>query len=182
MILAAARVQFARGGYDRASIRAIAASARVDSKLVQHYYGTKRDLFIAAMGLPINPAELIPALLAPGVQGLGERLVREFTGVWDSPDGRHLVGLLRSVVASQEAGAMMRGFFAHEIVGRLVASLDMDEPRRRASLVASQLFGLALVRYVVKLQPVVSASPEELARWAGPNIRRYLTAPLPGTS
>jgi hypothetical protein len=134
------------------------------------------------MGLPVDPARLIPALLAPGVEGLGERVVRAFIAVWDSPEGRHLLGLLRSVFARPEASAMMREFFAHEIVGGLVASLDIDEPRRRASLVASQLFGLALVRYVVKLQPVVSASPEELARWAGPNIQRYLTAPLPGTS
>jgi AcrR family transcriptional regulator len=177
-ILAAARIQFARRGYDRSSIRAIAASARVDTKLVQHFYGSKHDLFIAAMGLPIDPTELIPLLLAPGVEGLGGRLVHTFIGVWDSPEGRHLVGLLRSVVGNEEAGAMMREFFAHEIVGRLVARLDIDEPRRRASLVASQLFGLALVRYVVKLQPIVAASPDELARWVGPNVQRYFAGQL----
>ena len=177
-ILAAARTQFAKRGYDRASIRAIAWSARVDSKLVQHFYGSKHDLFVAAMGMPIDPAQLIPALLAPGIERLGERLVRTFIGVWDSPEGRHLVGLLRSVVGSQVASAMMREYFAQEIVGTLVASLDMDEPRRRASLVASQLFGLALVRYVVKLQPIVSASPDELASWVGPNVQRYFAGPL----
>jgi AcrR family transcriptional regulator len=177
-ILDAARLHFARRGYDHASIRAIAGAARVDSKLVQHFYGSKRDLFGAAMGLPIDPAKVIPALLAPGVDGLGERLVRTFIGVWDSPEGRHLVGLLRSVVGNRDASAMMREYFAHEIVGTLVASLDMGEPRRRAGLVASQLFGLALVRYVVKLQPIVSASPDDLARWVGPNIQRYFTGPL----
>jgi AcrR family transcriptional regulator len=177
-ILGAARMHFARRGYDHASIRAIAASARVDSKLVQHFYGSKHELFVAAMGLPIDPAKLIPTLLAPGIDGLGERLVHTFIGVWDSPEGHHLVGLLRSVVGNREASAMMREYFAHEIVGRLIASLDMDEPQRRASLVASQLFGLALVRYVVKLQPIVSASPEELARWVGPNIQRYFAGPL----
>jgi AcrR family transcriptional regulator len=181
-ILGAARLQFARSGYDHASIRAIATSARVDSKLVQHFYGSKRDLFVAAMGLPVDPAKIIPALLAPGPSGLGERLVRTFIGVWDSPEGRHLVGLLRSVVGNQDASAMMRDYFAHEIVGTLVASLDMDEPRRRASLVASQLFGLALVRYVVKLQPIVSASPDDLARWVGPNVQRYFAGPLRGAA
>lgn len=177
-ILAAARLHFARSGYDRATIRAIARSGRVDPKLVQHFYGSKHDLFVAAMGLPIDPTQLIPGLLAPGIDGLGERLVRTFVGVWDSPEGRHLVGLLRSLVGDREATAMMREFFAHEIVGKLLSSLQMDEPRRRAGLVASQLFGLALIRYVLRLEPVASASPDDLGAWVGPTLQRYLAARL----
>lgn len=177
-ILAAARLHFARSGYDRATIRAIARSGRVDPKLVQHFYGSKHDLFVAAMGLPIDPTQLIPGLLAPGIDGLGERLVRTFVGVWDSPEGRHLVGLLRSLVGDREATAMMREFFAHEIVGKLLSSLQMDEPRRRAGLVASQLFGLALIRYVLRLEPLASASPDDLGAWVGPTLQRYLAARL----
>lgn len=177
-ILAAARLHFARSGYDRATIRAIARSGRVDPKLVQHFYGSKHDLFVAAMGLPIDPTQLIPGLLAPGIDGLGERLVRTFVGVWDSPEGRHLVGLLRSLVGDREATAMMREFFAHEIVGKLLSSLQMDEPRRRAGLVASQLFGLALIRYVLRLEPVASASADDLGAWVGPTLQRYLAARL----
>jgi hypothetical protein len=150
----------------------------VDPKLVQHFYGSKHELFVAAMGLPLDPARVIDDLLAPGTDRLGERLVRTFVGVWDSREGRHLVGLLRSLVGDPQATAMMRQFFAHEILGRLVAALDIDEPRRRASLVASQLFGLALVRYAVKLEPIASATPDEIARWVGPNLQRYFTAEL----
>ena len=141
---------------------------------MQHFFGTKAELFVAAMELPIDPSKLIPQVAAPGIGGLGERLVRTFVGVWDSPQGRPLVGLIRSVVSNEEAAAMMREFFTHAILEGLTASLRIDEPRRRASLVASQLFGLALVRYVVKIEPVASATPDELARWVGPNIQRYL--------
>jgi len=179
-ILAAARLHFARSGYDHATIRAIARSARVDPKLVQHFHGSKHDLFVAAMGLPIDPTRLLPALLAPGIDGLGERLVRTFVGVWDSPEGRHLVGLLRSLVGGPDAAAMMREFFAHEIVGTLVASVGIDEPRRRAGLVASQLFGLALVRYVLRIEPIASAGPDALGAWVGPTLQRYFTARLDG--
>ena len=177
-ILAAARRQFARSGYDRAPIRAIAASARVDPKLVHHFYGSKHDLFVAAMGLPIDPAKVIPALLAPGIDGIGARLVATFIGVWDSREGRHLVALLHSLVGNREATTMMRQFFAHEIVGQLVAATRIDQPRRRASLVASQLFGLALVRYVLQLEPLASASVEDVARWVGPNVQRYFAERL----
>ncbi|MDE3111417.1 MAG: TetR family transcriptional regulator [Chloroflexota bacterium] len=175
-ILAAARSRFAREGYEGATIRAVARSARVDPKLVQHFFGSKHDLFIAAMELPFDPTALVGPIVAAGPDGLGERVVGTFVAMWDSPEGRPLVGLLRSVVSSEEASAMMREFFAHDILGTLVASLRLPRPERRASLVASQLFGLALVRYVVRLEPLASASPGDVARWVGPNVDRYLTA------
>jgi AcrR family transcriptional regulator len=177
-ILASARRHFARAGYDRASLRTIAASAGVDPKLVAHYYGSKHDLFVAAMGLPVDPTKIIPVLLAQGVEGIGERLVATFVGVWDAPEGRHLVGLLRSLVGDNVATALMRQFFAHEIVGSMVAALRVDHPRHRASLVASQLFGLALVRYVLKIEPIASASRADVAAWVGPNVQRYFVEPL----
>ena len=175
-ILAAARAHFSRQGYDHTTIRAVARSARVDPKLVQHFFGSKHDLFVAAMALPFDPMTVVRPIMAGGVDGLGERIVRTFVSMWDSPEGRPLVGLVRSVVSSEDASAMMREFFAHEILGTLVASLRLDRAERRAGLVASQLFGLALVRYIVKLEPLASARADEVARWMGPSLQRYLTA------
>lgn len=143
-----------------------------------HFYGSKHELFVAAMRLPFDPSQLLPELLAPGVAGLGERLVRKFIETWDSPEGRHLVGFIRSVVTREEAATMMREFFTHRMVRRIAAALAIDEPYRRASLIASQLFGLALARYVIKLEPIASATADELARLVGPTVQRYLTAPL----
>lgn len=177
-ILAAARAHFAKDGYDHATVRAIAATARVDPALVLHFFGSKHELFIAAMELPFDPSEFIPELLAPGIEGLGERLVRRFIEVWDSREGRHLVGLIRSVVSQESAAKMMREFFTHAVLGKIVSSLDISDPQRRASLVASQLFGLGVIRYVMKLEPLVSASPDEVAKWVGPNLQRYFTADL----
>jgi AcrR family transcriptional regulator len=177
-IIAAARVHFGRHGYDRATIRAIARSARVDPRLVMHFFGSKHQVFVAAMDLPIDPAELIQRIATPGVRGIGERAIRAFIGVWDSPEGRHLPGLIRSIVGHEIAATLMREFFAHAVLGRIAASLPIDHPRRRASLVASQLFGLALVRYVVKLEPIASANVDQLAAWIGPNLQRYFTADL----
>lgn len=99
-------------------------------------------------------------------------------GVWDSREGRHLVGLIRSVVGQESAAKMMREFFTHAVVGKIVSSLEISDPQRRAALVASQLFGLAMIRYVLKIEPVASASPDDLAKWVGPNLQRYFTADL----
>src|SRR5689334_7748140 len=100
-ILRAARSQFARHGYDGATVRRIAAAARVDPKLVLHYFESKDGVFMAAMDFPFDPAEAIPELLRPGLEDLGVRLVRFFIDVWDSPAGGRAHALVRSVVASE---------------------------------------------------------------------------------
>lgn len=145
-----------------------------------HFFGSKEQLFAGVMRLPVDPTRLVAGLLGPGKRGLGERVVRAFIGVWDSPDGRHLVGLIRSVVDHEGAAGMMRDFFAHAVLGPIAASLDIDEPRRRASLAASQLFGLAFVRYIVKFEPIASADVDDLARWVGPSVQRYFAGDLAG--
>jgi AcrR family transcriptional regulator len=176
-ILAAARTHFAKAGYEGATIRAIAAAAAVDPALVLHYFDSKEGVFVAAMEFPIDPAEFIPRLLAPGLDGLGERLARFFLETWDSPAGKPLLGLIRSVVANEKAAALMREFVTREILGRLTAAIDLDAPEARANLAASQLVGLALLRYVVKVEPLASTPAEEVARWVGPTIQRYLSEP-----
>ena len=176
-ILASARTHFGASGFDGGTVRSIATTAGVDPALVLHYFGSKEGIFRAALDFPVDPAEFIPRLLAPGLDGLGERLVRFFIDTWDSPAGSPLLGLIRSVVGNENAAAMLRDFVSREVVGRLAEALERDEPQVRASLVASQLVGLAMLRYVIKLEPLASASSEQIANWVGPAIQRYLADP-----
>jgi AcrR family transcriptional regulator len=181
-ILEAARETFAQRGFDKASIRAIATSAGVDPALVHHYFGTKDKLFLASMNAPADPAELIPKALAGGPDGVGERLVAVFLGVWDSPAGAAGVALLRSAVNSEWAARLMREFVVTQVLRKAVSELPVDPAQAplRSSLVASQLAGLALVRYVVKIEPLASAPAEVVVAAVGPTVQRYLTGDLPG--
>lgn len=163
-------------------MRAIAADARVDPALVLHYFGSKQDLFRAAVDFPMDPAVFIPPLLAPGVDGLGERLVRFFLETWESPAGRPLLALIRSAVATDDAAALLREFVSREVLGRVARTLEVDDPRLRASLAASTLIGLAMLRYVVRVEPITSARPDDIATWLGPTVQRYLSEPLPTPS
>lgn len=174
-ILTAARTQFARHGYEAATIRGIANAARVDPKLVLHYFETKEGVFEAAMDFPFDPGQALPRLLEPGLDGLGTRMALFFLEIWDSPAGARAHALLRSVVATETAAALMRDFASREILGRLAEKLELDHPELRASLVASQLVGVAILRYVVKVEPLASTPPAELAERIGPTLQRYLT-------
>jgi AcrR family transcriptional regulator len=176
-ILAAARSDFGKGGYDGATIRGIAAQAKVDPALVLHYFDSKDGVFRAAIQFPMDPAEFIPRLLEPGLEGLGERLTRFFVEAWDSPTGSPLIAVIRSVVGNEDAAALLRDFVSREVLGRIARALDLDQPQLRASLVASQLVGLAMLRYVIKLEPIASARVEEIVAWLGPTLQRYLTDP-----
>jgi AcrR family transcriptional regulator len=191
-ILDAARRQFADHGYDGATIRGIAAGAAVDPALVHHFYGTKERLFAAAMRLPVVPSEVLTAAFAdgpgsePGQRGLGEHLVRMALTVWERTEVRSVfLGLLRSALTSEQAADMFRGFITDAILGPVAAvarSRDpaggADEAAYRAGAVATQMLGLAMSRYVIKLEPIASASPAELAATVGPTLDRYLTGPI----
>ena len=176
-ILASARSQFARSGFEGTTIRGIAAGARVDPKLVLHYFESKEGVFQAAMDFPFDPAQAIPELLRPGLDGLGVRLVRFFIDIWDSPAGVRAHAIVRSMVTSESAAALMRDFVSREILARVAQALELDHPQVRASLAASQLIGLAMLRYVVKVEPLASAPPAKLAAWIGPTLQRYFTDP-----
>ena len=176
-ILAKARSQFARSGYEGATIRGIAGAARVDPKLVLHYFDSKEGIFQAAMDFPFDPAQAIPELLKPGLDGLGVRLARFFLDTWESPAGARAHALVRSMVTSKSAAALMRDFVSREVLARVAQALELDHPEVRASLAASQLIGLAMLRYVVKVEPLASAPPAKLAAWIGPTLQRYFTDP-----
>jgi AcrR family transcriptional regulator len=180
-ILDAARAAFAERGYDGASIRQIAMSAGVDPALVHHYFGAKDRLILAIMAAPIDPEDFLPQVLAGGVDGLGERLVRMFLGVWDSPAGSTAAALLRSAVQHEWSARMLREFVTTQILRRVIKGLDLDpvEAPIRASLVASQMMGLAFARYIIRIEPLASAPRETVVAMIAPTIQRYLTGPVP---
>lgn len=183
-ILAVAREIFAERGYDAASIRQIATAAAVDPALVHHYFGTKEQLFVAVVQPPVDPGQIIPRLVAGGVDGLGERLVGTFVSAWEDPaTGPAFRSLLKGAISHKWTGRLVREFFAVQVVRRalqvLDTAVDPAEIPLRASYVASQLFGLALTRYVLAFEPLASASRESVIATVAPNIQRYLTGELP---
>jgi AcrR family transcriptional regulator len=179
-ILDAARAIFAERGFDQASIRAIATEAKVDPALVHHYFGTKDKLFLASMNAPLDPAELVPKALAGPREEAGERLVALVLSVWDSPAGSAAVALLRSAMSNEWTARLMREFVVTQVLRRAVTELGMsgEEASMRATLVATQMAGLAVVRYILKVEPVASADPADLVRAVGPTVQRYLTGDL----
>src|SRR2546425_8645195 len=140
-ILAAARSQFAKSGFESTTIRGIAAGAHVDPKLVLHYFESKEGIFQAAMDFPFDPAQAIPELLRPGLDGLGVRLARFFIDIWDSPAGVPAHAILRSMVTSGNAAALMRDFGTPEILGPGAQALVHDPSLVRASLPAPPTIG-----------------------------------------
>jgi AcrR family transcriptional regulator len=178
-ILDAARASFAERGYDAVSIRAVAREAGVDPALVHRFYGSKEALFSAAMELPVTPSRLVEALLADGVEHLGERLVRTFLELFDRPDAFvPFLALIRGAVSNERAATMLREFIAREVLGRLAAAASPDRPELRASLAGSQIVGLAMARYVVGVPPLAGTDRETVVACVGPAIQRYLTGEL----
>jgi AcrR family transcriptional regulator len=176
-ILEAARDLFGTAGFTATTIRGIAGAAEVDPALVLHYFGSKEAIFDAAMQLPFEPAAVLPELIAAGSDGLGERLARFFLEVWESPRGSAMLGIVRSVVASPAAAAMFRERLTSEVLARVATAAELDQPQLRAALVASQLVGVAIARYVVRVEPLAAATAEDVAGWIGPTLQRYLTDP-----
>ena len=174
-----AREQFAERGYDSTTIRSIAGEAGVDPALVHHYFGSKDQLFALAVQFPMVPSEFVPQLVVGGVDGLGERLLRRFLEL-SSRDPAPIVGLIRSATSHEYAARMLREFLTREVLERLAQALEMPQPRLRAALVASQLVGLAVIRFVIRLEPIASADPEILVACYAPTLQRYLAGPLPG--
>jgi AcrR family transcriptional regulator len=175
-ILAAAQRQFARLGYDRTSIRAVAAEARVDQKLVTHYFGSKQQLFVAAVELPVRPADFA-AIFAGDRRKLGERLARYvILEVLDRPDARNsMTGVIRAAASEPEAARMVRDLLMREIWSPAAELLGSDDADLRVTLLASQLVGLVTARYIVAAEPLASLPSERLAAAIAPTLQHYLT-------
>lgn len=180
VILAAARKLFAERGFDATTVRAIAGEAGVDPALVHHYFGNKEQLFLATVQMPIDPRSLIPEVTGGGRDEVGVRLVRTFLAVWDSPAGAAGAALLRSAMSNEWTLKLLREFLTTQILRRVMSELDLDPAQApmRAALVATQVAGLAFMRYIIKLEPLASAPPEQLVALIAPTIQRYVTGDL----
>lgn len=178
-ILAAAREQFASSGFTRTTIRGVATGAGVDAALVHHYFGTKHDLFIAALELPLDPREFIGPALAGSVEGVATRLLTTFLVAWDDPALRPGLLAVARAVLEPEGHRLMREGFLPAVVLPAITELGVDQPERRTSLVASQMIGLIVTRYLLEVEPLASMSADDVAAVVGPTIQRYLVEPLP---
>lgn len=178
-ILAAARARFATHGYDAATIRGIAGVAGVDPALVHHYFGTKARLFTAALAMPFNPADLFAQVLAAGIETAGERLIRAVFAALQEPGARSaMLAVIRTATSSDDGAAMLREFFDRNVLQRIAAELNPDRARLRAGLLASQMAGLLMARYVISLPALATATDEQIIAAVAPNLQHYLTGEL----
>jgi AcrR family transcriptional regulator len=175
-ILRAARARFAAAGYEKATIRAIAADADIDPSMVMRYYGNKAKLFAAALDVDLH----LPDLNAIPRRRVGKTLVSHFLQRWEGdPTDDALLMLLRSAATDDFAAERMRTLFRTQLTPALRAFIgDPAEASERAGLISTQMLGLALCRNILRLPPVAALSPETVVARIGPTIQRYLTAPL----
>jgi AcrR family transcriptional regulator len=174
-ILAVARRRFATRGYDATSLRGIATEAKVDPALVIHYFGTKEGLFVAATGLPGGLSELFGNPAPLPLHDYVQALVRGYLQVVDSDKSRNaILALVRSAVSNDKAAAMMREFLTAELLPVIARLTGHPDAQLRASLVAAQLIGIATLRHVTRIEPLVKASPDEIVALVTPAIEQYL--------
>lgn len=174
-ILAAARAHFSAVGYERATIRGIAAAAGVDPAMVIRYYRSKAGLFAAAAAVDLS----MPDLTSVARQEMGSLLVRHFLGLWESELADTTLALvLRTATADDLAAERVRQIFAEQVAGPITAALGTPDAGQRAGLVGAQLLGVVLCRYLLRLEPLASAKTEDLIADLSPSVQRYLTEPL----
>jgi AcrR family transcriptional regulator len=176
-ILDAARAEFAERGYEKASVRAIAKAAGVDSALVHHYFGTKEQVFEAAVEVAFAPALHASEALTTGpLADVGERLTRFIFGIWENPATRApLLAILRSAVNYEAATAVLRRLVAAQLLSRLAGRIELPDPRLRAELAAAQLIGCAMLRYVIRVEPLASVPVEDVIVRIAPVVQGHLT-------
>jgi AcrR family transcriptional regulator len=178
-VLLAARTTFGERGFDGATIRDVAQRAGVDPALVHHYFGSKQQLFVAAMEFPWDLPVMVSRILEGPPDQLGARLAQLVLELWEAPTFRPLLlGIVRSATTDPIAAAMLRQLLAAGPFLALARATDQPDAALRATLAGSQLNGLALARYVIAVEPLASAPPEVLVRAIAPTLQRYLTGDL----
>jgi AcrR family transcriptional regulator len=185
-IVEAAKRVFAAKGYDGASLRAVAREADVDPALVHHYFDGKASLFVAAMALPFDPRtiqehERPAAIAAPGTSA-GVIVITGFLTMWDHAEGTgsSFAACVAGMASSISVADAMREFVAERVWNNIPINEGEDEvlARQRQALVSSQLMGLAFTRYILRVPPISTATPSEIASWAGPTLDRYMIGPV----
>ncbi|GAA1259198.1 TetR family transcriptional regulator [Sphaerisporangium rubeum] len=175
-IIAAARKVFADKGFDKATIRGIAREAGVDPALVHHYFSTKEGIFVAALSLPADPSKVLPLILQGPREEVGERLVRFLLTLTADPAAREpVLALVRSATTNEQVVAMTREFLARAILDTVVETLGIPPIRMEAAF--AQMFGVIMLRYVLRVEPIASVDVEELVELLAPTIQRYLGEP-----
>ena len=174
-ILHAARHVFSDMGYDRATIRAIATRAGVDPALIYHYFDTKDDLFAASIDLPIPPTETLRSVFESDGQDIGRRLAETFFLVWEQDQARaSLLGILRSAMGGEDrAVTAFRQFLTSALLEQIAPMIGGEDARLKALLMASQLVGVAMTRYVMRLEPIASAPVDQIIDLVAPRIQSY---------
>ncbi len=171
---------FAANGFERTTIRAVAKRAEVDPALVHHYFGSKVDLFTASIALPVDPREVLAPVYTAPTEDLGRALATALLGVWDSSHRDAAVAMFRSEIAGGDGG-LIRVFLLEVALDPLISRIDLPTGtgRLRAELVATQMTGVMLVRYVLAFEPLASLPSEQVVEIVGPTLQRYLTGALP---
>jgi len=181
-IVDAAKRVFAAKGYDGASLRAVAREADVDPALVHHYFDGKASLFVAAMALPFDPRAVQAHEDSDRSTGTGAMVITGFLTMWDQAEGTgsSFASCVAGMAASTNVADAMREFVAERIWERSPVNEGEsdDMTRQRRALVSSQLMGLAFIRYILRVPPISTTTPEEIARWAGPTLDRYMVGPI----
>jgi AcrR family transcriptional regulator len=178
-ILRAARKSFSEHGYRGTTLRGLARGAGVDVALIAYWFGSKEGVFTAAMDVPVDPAAIIEAAFADGAERAGPRLVGMFIDLWEGPEtGPAMLTMFRSAATHEASRRALSEFAQTEILARYAARLPGRDAHRRAGLAASQLLGMAILRYLLQVEPFTTASRADLVDDLGPTVQRYLTGDL----
>ncbi len=181
-ILAAAREQFANKGYDGATLRMIAAAAGVDTGLIRHFYGSKDDLFAATLDIPEAFTQGVLHALVGDPDQIGVRLVDTYLSMWEDPaSAEPILAIVRSAISSDRAADRLRAILSARIIRKAIPTLAQDNGEVRAALAGAHLMGIALARYVIRVEPLANLDRDTLIELVAPTIQRYLTGPLPSS-
>ncbi len=179
-ILATARRLFAEHGFDGTSLRQVAREAGVDPAMIHHFFRGKDELFALSVALPADPVQVLEGVDQHDPEHRAEAIVRAVLRLWESPAQHSLVAFIRGTIGSKAKTMLLREVVTRTIISRIMAGIPgpPEEVALRGNLVATQMVGVMLVRYVVKLEPLASASPEDVVRLVAPNVQHYLTGTL----
>jgi AcrR family transcriptional regulator len=174
-IVAAARREFADNGYDATSLRAVARSAGVDAALVHHYFSDKADLFAATLDIPIRPDRIVAEILTGPRDAVGATIVRAIVTRFDDRATQEtVIALVRTALGHEFAARLLRQFLLREVLHRITTELGLDDGELRASFAASQLVGLIVARYGIRIDPLAQATTDEVVARVGPVVQWYL--------
>jgi len=173
-IIAAAQDGFARAGYDRTSLRQIATAAGVDAALIVHYFGTKQQLFIKAMMPIFDGPKRLPNALDGDTETIGFRLATLFVEIMMNPSSQQLMlGIFRSVSSEEQAAEMLRSFIRQAIMERIKQYLPGPNKDLQANILGSQLIGIFVARYIVKVEPIANVDKDELIQYLAPRLQAH---------